>query len=279
MVQQAFAFVQGLAAELSDGTLVLPCFPEVALRVHRALGDPNTSIDRVVQIVGSEPSLAARIMSMANSAAYHSDRPVGDLRSAIMRLGCNAVRCAALAFAMAQLKSAAELRPIATQLRSVWERSMEVAALCGLLAKQSRVNEDEAFLAGLMHAMGCIYILARAGQRAELFADQSTLDEISEGWQANIGKAILQNWNFPEAMAEAIGDQDDVERRHYGTEDLTDVLITAKLLQKAALTAGSGSNNVPQMDWLRRLRIDPTEGASIRSQAGKLVAGMRAVLG
>jgi len=258
--------------------VILPCFPEVALRVHRALGDPASSIERVAQIVGSDPSLAARIMSMANSAAYPSDRVVTDLRSAIMRLGSNAVRSAALAFALAQLKGATQLRPIATQLRCVWERSMEVAALCYLLAKRSRVNADEAFLAGLMHAVGCIYILARALNCPELFADQCTLEEISEDWQASIGMAVLQNWKFTEAMVEAIGNQDDLERRHYGAEDLTDVLITAKVLQRGELASEPNSNPARLVEWLQRLRIDPHERANIRTRASQRVAALRAVL-
>ncbi|MCS6948075.1 MAG: HDOD domain-containing protein, partial [Steroidobacteraceae bacterium] len=84
----AFQFVKELAAELSAGKIELPSFPDIAMRVQRVLTDDNVSPERVVRVVGSEPALVARIMSMANSAALNpSGRQISDLRTAVTRLG------------------------------------------------------------------------------------------------------------------------------------------------------------------------------------------------
>ncbi len=58
----ALAFLQQLASEVSEGTIDLPCFPDVVIRISTALADPNTTSDHVVTIVGAEPRLAARIL-------------------------------------------------------------------------------------------------------------------------------------------------------------------------------------------------------------------------
>src|SRR5271169_5283575 len=50
----AFEFVRSLASELSNGHVDLPSFPEIALRVRRVLSDPDTSLEKVVRVVGSE---------------------------------------------------------------------------------------------------------------------------------------------------------------------------------------------------------------------------------
>ena len=38
------------------------------------------------------------------------------------------------------------------------------------------------------------------------------LDEISRQWHPSIGKAILENWEFSEEMAQAVGEQEDLTR-------------------------------------------------------------------
>ena len=91
----AFDFIRSLAAELSGGHVDLPSFPEIALQVRRILSDPNTRVEQIVRVVGSEPALAARLLRIANSAAINrSGRSVTDLRTAIARIGHNMVRSA-----------------------------------------------------------------------------------------------------------------------------------------------------------------------------------------
>ena len=100
-----FAFVRELAASLSPGPIELPSFPEVALRVQQVLADDAVSTEMVVRIVGAEPMLAARVVSLANSAAMNpSSHQVTDLRTAVSRMGFDSLRAAAVSFAMAQLR-------------------------------------------------------------------------------------------------------------------------------------------------------------------------------
>jgi HD-like signal output (HDOD) protein len=52
------------------------------------------------------------------------------------------------------------------------------------------VNPDEALLTGMMHGIGKLYVLTRATDHPELFADTDTLDAIIRQWHPSIGKAI-----------------------------------------------------------------------------------------
>ena len=97
-----FSFVKGLAAELSQGQVELPSVPDIVIKVQRALANENVSNEIVVKVLGSEPVLAAKLLSMANSAALNtSGRRIADLRTAVARVGFNIVRSAALSFACA----------------------------------------------------------------------------------------------------------------------------------------------------------------------------------
>src|SRR5688572_33094950 len=163
----AFAFVSELAKEVSSGKVELPSFPDVAVRVRKVLADEHVSNEQIARVVGSEAGLAARVFTLANSAALNrSGRSVSELKTAINRIGHNNVRTAAVSFAITQLRRAGELRHIAKELEQVWTEATLVAALSYAVASRvaSDVNADEAMLAGLLHNVGKIYILARANK-------------------------------------------------------------------------------------------------------------------
>lgn len=230
----ALDFLQTLAAEVSAGTIDLPCFPDVVIKVSNALADPDASIDRVVTIVGAEPRLAARILQTANSAAFKgSGKTLTDLRSAITRLGQQLVQGTAMSYAMQQVKDEATLRAIAKPLADLWHRSIAVASISQLLAQRCKVRPDEAFVTGLLHGIGKLYIMVRAATRAQGMGNQRPLLELIVGWHASIGKAVLENWRIAESVCEAVGDQGDVDRRSKHEAGLSDVLIASIVLADA----------------------------------------------
>jgi HD-like signal output (HDOD) protein len=224
----ALQFLGRLAAELSSGTVDLPCFPNVVIQIRNALVDPKTTMERAVMIVGAEPRLTARLMQTANSAAFnHSGKPITDLKTAITRLGHRLGQSAAMAFAVQQMKNEGSLRSIADALSELWKDCIAVASICQVLARRTKVGPDEAFLTGLLHGIGRLYIMVRAvGEVDKLNADDSLMDLIS-GWHASIGKSVLENWGFDGELAAAVGGQCDAEReRRRGQEvDLLDVLL------------------------------------------------------
>ncbi|MEP6883951.1 MAG: HDOD domain-containing protein [Gammaproteobacteria bacterium] len=228
----AFDFVRTMAAELSRGNVDLPSFPEIAIRVRKILSDPKSSVDQVVRVVGSEPALAARLLRISNSASLNrSGRKVTDLRTAINRIGYNMVRSASISFSMAQIRNHNKLKGLELHLNDLWQSSTSAAALAYVLARTcTKVNPDEAMLAGMMHGIGKLYVLTRAIDHPALFASDALLGEIIDEWHASIGKAILENWNFPEAMAHAVGEQGNVDRLEDGPADLSDVVAVAVLM-------------------------------------------------
>jgi HD-like signal output (HDOD) protein len=230
----ALGFLQTLATEVSKGTVDLPCFPDVVIRISHALADPNATSDKVVTIVGAEPRLAARILQTANSAAFNSaGKPLSDLRSAITRLGHQMVQGTAMSYAMQQMKNESSLKAIALPLAELWNRSIAVASVSRLVAARTKVPVDEAFLTGLLHGIGKLYIMVRAATAAKTLGDEQSWMDMVSGWQASIGKAVLQSWGFVEEMCEAVGEQDDLDRRWKHEARLVDVLIASLVLADA----------------------------------------------
>jgi HD-like signal output (HDOD) protein len=230
--KETLAFLEGLAHELSSGRVELPSFPDVVVRVRSALADDNYRMDQLARITSAEPALAARLLEIANSAAFHRGRKkVTELRSAILRLGNNMVRNVAMSFALSQMHHAHKFRAIAPRLAPLWRRSTVVAAIAYVLARDhTLVNRDEALLAGLLHNIGQLYIYSRVERYPRLFDSESTLEQIVKEWHPSIGRSIVESWEFPEELAEAIGNQRELERQHEGLADLSDVLIVALVL-------------------------------------------------
>jgi HD-like signal output (HDOD) protein len=221
-----FKFVSELARELSTGRVELPSFPEAAARVQQVLSDDSVTSERIALVVSADAGLAARVLTLANSTLLHrGGAPVTNLKVAVTRIGYENIRTAALAYANAQLQRAPELLRIRTQLESCWQQGMRVASLAHAIAKESRrVRPDEAMLAGLLHNIGMVYILARSPRDSS--PDSLQVSALRD-WYPSIGQALIENWKLPEEIALAVGGQLDVERQHEEPADLHDLLIVA----------------------------------------------------
>jgi HD-like signal output (HDOD) protein len=276
----ALDFLHLLAMEVSKGTVDLPCFPDVVLRIRNALANPGTTTEKTVAIVGNEPRLSARLLQTANSAAFNaSGKPLTDLRSAITRLGQQLVQSVAVAYAVQQLKHAPSLRSVAKPLNELWRDCILVASVSQAVAERTKISPDEAFLTGLLHGIGRLYIMVRSVGHAERFgADQSFLELIAD-WHASIGKAVLENWGFAEEMCNAVGDQDDHERRWAHGNELSDILAVSVVLATAMKSPSSPPVATEQIRAFQHLGLTAQDCAAILTQARHHLASLHNALG
>jgi HD-like signal output (HDOD) protein len=277
----AFTFIRTLAAELSGRKVDLPSFPEVAVRVRRVLADPKSSVEQVVRVVGSEPALAARLLRIANSASMNrSGKQIADLRTAVSRIGYNMVRSASISFAMAQIRNSNKLAGLERHLEALWKSSTLVAAFAFVLARAStRVNPDEALLAGMMHGIGKLYVLTRASAHPQLFTDRRTLEDILKEWHPAIGKAILESWEFPDALAQAVGDQHDLDRAEADKADLSDVLAVSVVMATHATQFPELVAALAGTKATRRLKLDEVRMRALVMDSASEVKALSQALG
>lgn len=233
---KAFEFVQALARDVRP-ELDLPAFPEVIRRLQVALLGDRTAARDIVAIIRSEPVLAARMLQMANSAALNPGRtPVASLTNAVNRMGFHLVRAVATAFALRQLARNPALDALRPDLEAIWTSSNDVAAICYAIAKRAFGRQpDEAMLAGLLHAIGRLYILMHAHQADPTLRRDPAFAGVLDHWHPAIGRAILESWGLPQRICAAVADQDyllaggDADRA-----PLTRLLAAAKLTYRLA---------------------------------------------
>lgn len=276
----ALLFVRTLATEVSSGTVNLPSFPDVVMRIRKALADPEAKVAHLVKIVGTEPRLAGLLIQTANSAAFNpSGKPLTDLRAAITRLGHRPVQSAAMAFAVRQLRLAPALRSIAKPLNLLWEQSIAVASICQVIARRVKLNPDEAFLTGLLHGIGHLYIMVRSVGRSNKWHADPCFKDMIEGWHPAIGKAVLESWGFAEATCEALGNQADYDRDSKTDADLTDVLIVSIALALVLREPGPRTVEMDGIGSFQRLSLTAQDCAAIMHHAEHQLGTLHAALG
>lgn len=275
--QDAFLFVQALAAELSSGKIELPGFPDVVARVQHVLADDNVGTDKVVRVLSTEPVLAARLLQMANSVALNfSGKPVVDLRTAVMRVGLNVVRSSTIAFAMQQLARAPMLKGLERPLEALWERTTLVASLSFVVARRlTNVSADAAMLAGLLHSIGRLYILTRASRHRALFSDAACFSAIERDWHLGIATALLESWKVPDEIVSAVRDCEDLAREPRGVVSLTDVLVAATLIALHKDKPEMLEARFMSVKPVARMQINATVCEALLNQSADEIATLR----
>lgn len=276
----AFQFVAELAEEVSRGRVELPSFPDVAVRVRKVLADEQVSNENIARVVGSDAGLAARVFTLANSVALNrGGRTISELKTAVNRIGQNNVRTAAVSFAIAQLRRASELRHISKELEALWQEATMVAALAYAIASRAPdVNADESMLAGLLHNVGKIYILARANRHGNLFKDPAAIAQVMRDWHSNVGKAIVENWGFPEHISDAIAEHENIDRT-VGHPDITDVLTAAVMMAGFSGHETDLELNMQGVKAFWRLGLDNEKCVHVIRDCKDEIAALRTALG
>ncbi len=237
-------FVNELVQDLESGDLQLPTLPEVALRVRDVVDDENANASQIADIIAQDAALSARLLQVVNSPLYRGRQEIDRLSMVIARLGNKLVRNLVTSQVMKQMFQATN-DMVDQRLRSVWEHSVQVAAISRALASRAPgIEPDQAMLAGLLHDIGTLPILYRAEERDELLDTPGLLDHLIETLHTRIGGDILKHWKFPEALVAVAAEHEDLTREHAGPADLIDVV------QVANLQSHIDSNHaLSQADW------------------------------
>ena len=225
-----FELVQSLAADLNKKDIKLPSFPDVVVRVRTALDDPDTTSTDLASILGVDAVLASRVLILANST-YHNPGgiKIEGLEAAVGRIGFEKVRTAAIAYAVEQLHASEGLEPLKDELRATWSAGMRLAAMSEVIARHcTKLDGDSAFIAGLLHRIGVLYLYTKYHDYPALLQDQEARSNLIDEWAAPIGESIVGNWNFSEEI-QATLNPDEVETTRRRVEpNLADIVTTAK---------------------------------------------------
>jgi HD-like signal output (HDOD) protein len=269
-----------ITAELGGEVLELPSFPDVALRVRKALGNPDIAVDDVVRMVSAEPSLAVRLLQLGNSVALNpGGQRITTLRMAIARIGFNLARSATIAFAMSQMRRAEAWHGLETRFHELWEESAHLAAMSHAVAKRARgLNADQAMLAGMLHAVGKLFVLTRVSRFPLLLNTPAHYCEIEREWHVRVGRAILTRWELSADIVAAACDHGQAATVQRTGADLGDVLFAARHFTTLSPSAPASDPGVFALAPFIRLGLDTTTSGEVLAASAAEIASLRAAL-
>lgn len=191
--------------------------------------DSKASTADLVALIEHSQKLTARVLAIANSAAYGLEFKVSSLYQAVRILGVHEVRMLAILVGTASVIEGAKL-PRNFEVSTLWRHQLKVAAVarrlaedlggpngvCGPAAPEGdrlTMLPDEAYVAGLLHDIGKVFF---AASRPDLWEDVEKIwkesglryFEAEESYwgmdHAYIGAAVLHAWKLPLLLTESV---------------------------------------------------------------------------
>ncbi|MCA8970590.1 MAG: HDOD domain-containing protein [Planctomycetes bacterium] len=167
--------------------------------------------DSFVEVVEIEPGFASRILAVANSAESASQAPVTALRAAVARIGARGASDIVMALSVTRV-----FVPHDDWEKSLWRHALQVAIAARELVHlmpDSRVDPDEAYVAGLLHDVGR-FVLFQEGPEELRAVDEGSWDtpagllaeerEICGLTHAELGALACERWKLPDRIRECV---------------------------------------------------------------------------
>ena len=235
--------------------LEIPSLPDVAIKIRKAVEDPNASAQDIERIVTADPAVAARLVQVANSPAYGGTMRVESCRDAVTRLGFTTTREIVTTVVLKQVFCTRS--PVLKQrMLKLWQHCTLVASICYHLGKTRRgFSPDRALLAGLIHDIGALPVLAAAQHHEDALLTEAAVDDCIAQLRGQIGALVLRQWEFPEDLVTVALEADDWKREGGKTADYCDLVLVAKLFSHVGTPEFSKIPHVSSVPAFERLTL------------------------
>jgi HD-like signal output (HDOD) protein len=224
----------GQIADLLRRIETLPALPETVAQVRDAMNDPKSSVPAVVDIITLDPPIAAKVLSVANSAAYGFSHRIHELNLAVSLLGLRETYAIVLSAAVVDLLN--KFRHF--DYRSFFLEAISCATASRIVGRAAgRRNLPGIFSAGLLHDIGRAALwevvpeLARkiptTLRGVELIRAEESKIGISH---AEAGYLLATHWNLPDEITYPIRfhhapHRADASREHVAIVALADAMV------------------------------------------------------
>jgi HD-like signal output (HDOD) protein len=227
-----------LLEQLESG-YALPTLSVIAIKLVDLASDENCSINELEALIEKDPSLAVRLLKLANSAFFRGNQPAATLRQAILRIGFRQLRIMALSLSLRDTFPMGRIGLL--DYERFWHTSLYRALIAKSLAQHLKTcNPEEAFVAGLTLGTGFLifFDIFLKGKQMDAHPELDTLEKLLD-WERQgfgvdhrqIGEVALRYWKFPEKII-------DCQRGYFKEENLpplAQVCESARILSHVLL--------------------------------------------
>jgi diguanylate cyclase (GGDEF)-like protein len=187
-----------------------PSPPAIAQQIIALAGDPQIDISQVAAAIGRDPSLAAKLLRVANSALYSRQRKSANLRQALIVLGLHGATTLALGFSLVGTYKG--LKSNGVDYDRYWRRAILSASAGRCFGSlQNASAADDIFLAALLQDIAILGVdraapdfyrdLPRTASHREFSAHETARLGIDH---AELGAWLLEYWKLPEPLCRTV---------------------------------------------------------------------------
>lgn len=189
-----------LVKRLRTGRAALPVLPHVAESALRLANDPDARINDLAELVDTDPPIAARFMSVANSVAYWRGLLTSSTQSAIVRLGLANTRD--LLFQVVYAASSGGLKRYQVQVQKSFKRSVAAAVAARTAARELEIDAEYDYMSGLLHDIGeaRIYRILDALPKVD---DPKLIFDLVRRYHTAAGAEVAMAWKLPTEIVDA----------------------------------------------------------------------------
>jgi HD-like signal output (HDOD) protein len=212
----------------------LPSLSTTYTRLTQAVRDPDSSIDKVAEIIQEDMAMSAKVLQLANSAFFGLAQKVTTLSNAVCYLGMETTKHLALASEAFRAFVANPKIPNSVY-ESLEKHACRSAAIVAALPVEPQIS-DVVIIASLLHDIGRLFL---ASSMPDEFCETLALSkerkcgiyEVEEEMlgtsHAEIGAYLLGLWGIPNLAVEAIAHHHHPTRTaHIGLDCTTAVYLS-----------------------------------------------------
>ena len=222
-----------------------PLSPEVVEILNLINANENIDFTILEKKIIQHTGLTGKILSLANSSFFGMPGEITNVKEACLVLGINTIRNLIVSSAvMSRFKSDYGNN---LDFKKIWEHEVGTAAAAKVYSKIYGLNEDVAFISGLLHDIGKMIfdyyipdmyknVLDYKNSEDCLFieAEQKILDTD----HCEIGAVVCENWKLPADICRVI-------RSHHNSVDIdSDINLTDILMLSDITSHGLGYSTV-----------------------------------
>ncbi len=205
LTQKVEAIVQSITS--------LRPMPANVTRIYREIEKPNITIDMLVGLISLDQALTALVLQMSNSVSLGYSRKCSTLYEAIMYIGLARLKTILLTSSATNMLKG-DLSGYRLGAGELWHHSLVTAVAAEWLSQALRYpNPEEAYVSGLLHDMGKLFLDQFVLSNYDTIVDYVQMYH-AQLWQveekligldhAQVGGLIAERWNFPASLVDAI---------------------------------------------------------------------------
>jgi putative nucleotidyltransferase with HDIG domain len=189
-----------LVKRLKTGRAALPVLPAVAQSAIRLANDPDARITDLASLVDTDPPIAARFMSVANSVIYFRGWVTSSTQSAIVRLGLASTRD--LLFQVVYASTSGGLKKYQGAVQTSFRRSVIAAHASRVISRELSIGTEYDYMAGLLHDIGESRIY-RILDGLKHPATTQQVTSLVQKYHESAGAEIAMAWKLPTEIVDA----------------------------------------------------------------------------